>query len=95
MPRPKMPRRICGKPHTNCFKPNAIPLSELETVTIGLDEFEAMRLVDHQGMQQLQAAEVMGVSRQTLANLVKRARAKTTACLVEGKALVFESEESC
>ncbi|MGZ7303454.1 DUF134 domain-containing protein, partial [Streptococcus pyogenes] len=78
-----------GKPHTNCFKPNAIPLSELETVTIGLDEFEAMRLVDHQGMQQLQAAEVMGVSRQTLANLVKRARSNTSALPSTRQAVVL------
>lgn len=91
MPRPKMPRRICGKPHTSCFKPNGVPMTELEIITMALDEFEAMRLVDYQGMQQLQAAEMMGVSRQTLANLVKSARAKTTACLMEGKALVFES----
>ncbi len=89
MGRPKIPRNICGKPADSCFKPNAIPMTQLEQVALAADEFEALRLVDLQGMQQQQAAIVMGVSRQTLANLVKAARYKVTDCLVNGKALMM------
>ena len=87
MARPKLPRNICGSPPNSCFKPNGIPMSELEQLELALDEFEALRLVDLEGLQQQEAAAVMGISRQTLANLVKSARRKMVDCLVNGKAL--------
>ncbi|MFQ6371664.1 DUF134 domain-containing protein [Shewanella sp. YIC-542] len=92
MGRPKIPRRICGRPADSCFKPNGIPMTELPRVYLAPDEFEAMRLVDFQGMQQQQAAQEMGVSRQTLANLVKSARYKMSDCLMHGKALIMAAE---
>lgn len=64
-------------------------MSELEQRDLALDEFEALRLVDLEGLQQQEAAKLMGVSRQTLANLVKAARAKVVDCLVNGKALMM------
>ena len=93
MGRPKIPRNICGAPANSCFKPNGIPVSELERVTLDADEFEAIRLVDFQGMLQLEAASVMGVSRQTLANLVKSGRQKVSDCLLNGKALMMTASE--
>lgn len=66
-------------------------MSELEQQALALDEFEALRLVDLEGMQQQEAAKIMGVSRQTLANLVKAARAKVVDCLVNGKALMMDN----
>ena len=89
MGRPKVPRKICGTPSNKCFKPNKVPMSELEKRDLALDEFEALRLVDLEGLQQQEAAKLMGVSRQTLANLVKAARAKVVDCLVNGKALMM------
>lgn len=89
MGRPKIPRNICGVPADSCFKPNGIPMSEIDKVDLAADEFEALRLVDLKGMLQQDAAAEMGVSRQTLANLVKRARYKVAICLAEGKALLM------
>ncbi|KUI99273.1 DUF134 domain-containing protein [Vibrio sp. MEBiC08052] len=89
MGRNKIPRVICGKPADSCFKPNGIPMSQLEHLDLAADEFEALRLVDLQGMHQQDAAVEMGVSRQTLANLVKAARFKVADCLVNGKALMM------
>ncbi|WP_253684672.1 DUF134 domain-containing protein [Edwardsiella tarda] len=60
MPRPKIPRRICSHPQHRCFKPNGIPLPQLEQVMLARDEFEALRLVDREGLQQQQAAAEMG-----------------------------------
>ncbi len=93
MPRPKIARQICGRPANSCFKPNGRPMHQLEQVTLAPDEFEALRLVDLQGMQQQEAAVVMGVSRQTLANILKLARFKVVSCLSEGKALIMHREE--
>jgi len=94
MPRPKIPRKICGCPADSCFKPNRRPMSQLERVTLGEDEFEALRLVDLLGMQQQQAAAEMGVSRQTLANVLKVARFKVVDCLTQGKALMMHYQET-
>ncbi|CAG23110.1 DUF134 domain-containing protein [Photobacterium profundum] len=93
MPRPKIPRNICGQPADSCFKPNRIPMSQLEQVQLANDEFEALRLVDLLKMQQQEAAIEMGVSRQTLANVLKLARFKVIDCLSQGKALIMHHEE--
>ncbi|SQI35643.1 Protein of uncharacterised function DUF134 [Leminorella richardii] len=89
MPRPKIPRKVCGQPANTCFKPNGIPMRLLDEVSLGEDEFEALRLVDYLGMQQQRAAAEMGVSRQTLANILKTARFKVIECLSQGKALIM------
>ncbi|GAG34461.1 unnamed protein product, partial [marine sediment metagenome] len=52
-------------PLSNYFKPRGIPLAALEEVVLTVDEFEALRLADLQGLYQAQAAEKMDVSRQT------------------------------
>lgn len=91
MPRPKIPRKICGKPCSCSFKPSGMSLSNLERVELAADEFEALRLVDFQGMQQQVAAGEMEVSRQTLANILKSGRYKLLECLLDGKALVIDN----
>lgn len=93
MSRPKIPRNICGRPAYQCFKPNGVPVEELEQVRLNADEYEALRLVDLQGLQQQEAAVEMGVSRQTLANVLKAARYKVVSCLTQGKALMMEPHD--
>ena len=65
MARPKRCRRIGSTPGSSYFKPRGIPLSALEEVVLSFDEFEAVRLADLEGLYQDQAAEKMGISRQT------------------------------
>lgn len=89
MPRPKIPRTICAQPAERCFKPNGRPMQLCEKIWLEADEFEALRLVDLVGLQQQEAARAMGVSRQTLANILKRARHKVADCLMRGKALMM------
>lgn len=90
MTRPHACRRILGLSSAVCFKPAGIPLSALETVTLRLDEREAVRLADLEGMYHEQAAASMGVSRQTFGNIVESARRKIADALVNGRALVIE-----
>ncbi|WP_264908649.1 DUF134 domain-containing protein [Vibrio sp. STUT-A11] len=94
MARPKIERKICGRAAHHCFKPNGVPFQQLEKVNILPEELEALRLADLQGLSQQQAADQMGISRQTFGNTVKRARFKVAKSLVEGHALVFPNEES-
>lgn len=65
-------------------------MQQLETVELAKDELEAIRLTDLEGLYQEQAAEQMGVSRQTLGNILKRAHKKIAEALIEGKALQLE-----
>ncbi|MGI0119571.1 DUF134 domain-containing protein [Zooshikella sp. RANM57] len=90
MPRFKIKRKVCGQAAHSCFKPNKVPMTQLQQVVLLADEFEALRLVDFVGMQQQEAANQMGVSRQTLANIVKTARFKVVDCLTHGKALIIQ-----
>jgi predicted DNA-binding protein (UPF0251 family) len=90
MPRPFCCRRIAGKPAASIFKPIAIPVRELEEVVMTLDEFEALRLADLDGLYQEQAAEQMNVSRTTFSRIIESAHRKTADALVHGKALRIE-----
>ncbi len=87
MPRPCKCRRVGFVPDAVFFKPAGIPGKELPEVALALDELEALRLADLEGLYHEQAAAHMGVSRQTFGNVVAAARRKTADCLVNGKML--------
>ncbi len=87
MPRPFCRRRIGWQPRKCHFFPGgAEPVSE-ELIKLNLDELEAIRLVDLEGLYQEQAAEQMGVSRPTLARILETGRKKVAEALVYGKGL--------
>lgn len=90
MPRPRHCRRVAQLPQTNYYKPRGIPLSTLEEVTLTIDEFEAIRLTDLEGLYQADAAEKMSVSRQTLGRILESAHKKIADALVNGKALLIK-----
>ena len=74
-------------PTATYFTPRGIGMFMLEEVSLELDELEALRLADFEGLYQADAAERMGISRQTFANIVERARHKVADALIHGKAL--------
>jgi predicted DNA-binding protein (UPF0251 family)/predicted Fe-Mo cluster-binding NifX family protein len=75
------------------MKPAGIPARELEEVRLGLDEAEALRLADLEGLYQEAAARSMGVSRQTFGRIVEAARRKVADAVLNGKALRLEGGE--
>lgn len=75
------------------MKPAGIPARELETVCLGYDEAEALRLADLEGLYQDAAARSMGVSRQTFGRIIESARRKSADALLNGKALRIEGGE--
>lgn len=102
MPRKKCFRRICHSPDTILFKPAGKPMSMVQTVIMELDELEAIRLADGQGLYHEEAAKQMGVSRQTFGRILEQARKKVAAALINGMALRInkansdeEQRESC
>ena len=90
MPRPKKSRWVAEHPGVSYFKPQGIPLRMLEHVCLGVDELEAMRLADWEGLSQEQAAERMNVSRATFGRIVAQARKNIADALVHGKAIRIE-----
>lgn len=77
-------------PEVTCFKPAGVPIRALEEVTLTLDELEALRLADFNGLYQEQAAEQMKISRATFARIIESARRKVADALLHGKALRVE-----
>ena len=90
MPRPCRLRRIGFRPCADFFKPAGIPTRELDVVTLTLDEVEALRLADLNGLYHEHAAEKMKISRPTFSRVVKQARRKVADVLIHGKALRLE-----
>lgn len=87
MGRPFKCRKVACTVAVTYFKPQGIPLCELEEVVLELDEIEALRLADREELYQADAAARMGVSRQTFGNIIARAYKKVAEALLEGKAL--------
>jgi uncharacterized protein len=87
MVRPCRCRRIRCHPDTNYFKPRGIPVHMLEEINLALDELEAVRLADLEGMYQEDAARKMNISRQTFGNIINSAHRKIADALLNGKAL--------
>jgi len=87
MPRPRCPRRVAAPPRCLYFKPAGVPVSRLEEVALSVDELEALRLADLEGLYQDDAAARMGVSRPTFARIVEASRRKVAEALVHGRAL--------
>ena len=83
-------RQIGFKPCADYFKPAGIPFRLLDEITLMLDELEALRLADLNGMYQEQAAQRMKISRPTFARIVEAARRKVADALIHGKALRLE-----
>jgi hypothetical protein len=94
MPRPKCHRHIFGIPDKNYFKPRGIPSVDLEEVVLSLDEFEAIRLADHEQLYQEEAAARMNISRQTFGRIIEGAHKKIADVLIFGKALKIDDGDA-
>jgi len=90
MPRPCRCRRIRCSPDVNYFKPRGIPVDDLEEINLTLDELEAVRLADFEGLYQENAAKQMNISRQTFGNIINSAHKKIADALLHAKALKIE-----
>ena len=90
MVRPRLCRRVRFNPDVTYFKPRGIPLRELEEVILPVDEYEAVRLKDLEGLEQEECAKKMNVSQPTFHRLVSSARKKIADAIINGKAIKIE-----
>ncbi len=91
------PRLVHVIPGVARFAPiglDNLPKPRGEPIYMNYDEFEAFRLVFHEGLLQEEAARRMGVSRGTLWRCLESARKKVASMMAEGRVLVVKSEPS-
>lgn len=89
MGRKKKKRFVQKAPQAVYFKPRGIPMRDLEQQDVSVEEFEALRLVDSEGMQQQEAADMMGISRPTLSRILSAARTAVATALAHGRAILI------
>jgi predicted DNA-binding protein (UPF0251 family)/DNA-directed RNA polymerase subunit RPC12/RpoP len=90
VPKPKKNRFVQQPPAVTYYKPQGIPLFQLEQVVLNVDEFEAIRLVDYEGLHLEDAARRLEVSRATSARIIDSAHRKIAAALTHGHAIRIE-----
>ena len=88
--RPQKTRWVKCEPGEKCFKPQCKPLHELEGVVLTMDEYEAVRLSDLEGLTQEKASETMKVHRSTISRILNSAHRKIADALVNVKAIRIE-----
>lgn len=84
MARPRKCRRVCAHPRCTSFKPCK---GDASVVTMTLDEYEVIRLIDLEGLTQEQCAKQMEVARTTVQAIYASARKTLAQCIVEGHPL--------
>jgi len=60
MTRPYSSKKVCCEPEVNYFKPRGVSLGQIERVELQVDELEALKLCDLEGIAQERAAARMG-----------------------------------
>lgn len=87
MSRPKKCRCICCELQADYFKPRGVPLTGLLEIGLDMDELEALRLADYEGLYQEDAAKKMNISRATFGRIIAQAHRKVADAILNGKAL--------
>ena len=87
MPRPRLCRRIRFNPTIKYFKPQGIPMKNLEEVELTAEEAEALRLKNIKELDQSECARKMNTSQSTFQRILSSAYKKISRALIEGKAI--------
>ena len=90
MGRRQLRRKVSFTPLVTYFKPAGIPLAGLQEVQLLIEEAEAIRLKDIEGLEQEECAQKMSISRSTFSRIMDSARKKIADALLNGKAIRIE-----
>lgn len=90
MARPTKWRKIENIPTIPYFVPSSNDVGEIPKNLLKLEELEAIRLKDLEGLEQEECAEKMEVSRPTFQRILLSAREKIADSLVNGKIIHIE-----
>ncbi len=92
MPRPRKWRKVCRLPGNTRFGPLGGTDTE-ERITMTVDEYETIRLIDLKRFTQEECAGQMNVARTTVQGIYDNARKKLADSLVNGKVLLIGGGE--
>ena len=81
--RPKKIRKVAREPNTKQFSPRGTR-GRPGYNQLKVEELEAIRLSDHIGLKQAEAAKCMGISQQTFSRILRNARKCLAEALVLG-----------
>ncbi len=87
MPRPRKQKKICDLPRIDTFAPADCSKDDTDIIVMSIEEYEVIRLIDHEGLNQVQCAAVMSVARSTIQRLYTDARKKLADSIINGKIL--------
>lgn len=85
MARPRKGRRVCVLPAVSDFGPKQEGVEVQETIYMTVEEYETIRLMDYERLNQVQCSEAMEVARSTVQRIYELAREKVADALVNGK----------
>ncbi|MFZ2125729.1 MAG: DUF134 domain-containing protein [Candidatus Saccharimonadales bacterium] len=87
MPRPRLNRRIFFNPDVTYFKPQGVPMAVLDVVDLTIEETEALRLKNVEGLSQDEGAKRMNTSQSTFQRILSSAYNKISDAIINGKAI--------
>jgi predicted DNA-binding protein (UPF0251 family) len=90
MARPKKTKRVCSLPENNLYGPIQINRHQQEDVFMTVEEYEVMRILDYEGLNQEACAQALGVARSTVQRIYDNARQKIADSIVNGKRLKIQ-----
>jgi len=93
MVRPRKLKFVNFKPEITYFKPQGMPLRDLEEIELTIDELETLRLANYEKLSQIEAAAKMDIHQSTFQRTLTRAREKITDALINGKAIKIQGGE--
>lgn len=90
MPRKRIPCEIQRPPRISGLTPIPDSNGNETAISLFIDEYEVIRLLDYEDLTQEEAAEIMKISRPTLTRIYERARKKIARVLVECQTVSIE-----
>lgn len=87
MPRPPLRRKIRFNPNVAYFKPQGIPMRDLEEIELTHEEVEALRLKNVKEFDQNECAQKMNTSQSTFQRILTKANKKISQAIIQGKAI--------
>ncbi len=92
----RVERTIEKDPCFTCFKPACWWIKSPEEIDLLIDEYEAIRLSDIEGLTMQQWAKKMGISAPTFNRMVNTAHKKITDALISGKTInIHTCKKTC
>ena len=90
MARPKKGRKVCCVPQSTLFGPINTINANSEVITMAVEEYETIRLIDFEGLTQEECSDRMNVARTTVQRIYSDARKKLSQSLVNGSVLKIQ-----